>query len=58
MRANKYGYSLVNCCIAIEHGHRNSGFSQLEMVDLSIVFCKRLSEGQWKVLQLPSGNLT
>jgi hypothetical protein len=30
---------LVICYIAIEACHRNSGFTHLSMVDLSIVFC-------------------
>ena len=32
--------------IAIENGHRNSEFSQLNMVDLSSLLCKRLPEGK------------
>ena len=38
-------YPLVICYIAIENDHRNSGFFMIfpfNMVDLSIVFCKRL----------------
>ena len=32
-------YPLVICYIAIENGHRNSGFTRYKIVDLSIVFC-------------------
>ena len=38
-------YPLVMINIAIENGHVNSEFSHEKMVDLSIVFCKRLPEG-------------
>ena len=36
LKVNHY-VLLVICYVAIEHDHRNSGFSLLEMVDLSIV---------------------
>ena len=48
---------LVICYIAIENDHRNSGFTQLEMVDLSIVCCKRFPEGiPWETGGMPENN--
>ena len=52
-----YIHPLVICYIAIEHDHRNSGFTQLEMVDLSIVCCKRFPEGiPWETGGMPENH--